>query len=302
MRTGDFSGDSGGNAWHVCHAGHKQDSPAGSAAPLGDAGALDPEAQARRARLVRTIEGEIVPRLVLARRVTRDEGAGNQAVGPDACDVKELVRLLMAHDASVASAYVETVRQRGATLEQVCLDLMAPAARQLGLLWERDECDFLQVTVGLCRLHQLLQELGPEFGSVPAEGVSQRRILLIPCPGDQHTFGLSLVAQFLRRADWEVWHEFPRTDSEILQVVRRTWFAVVGLSLGSETRVEQLTETIRAIRRESRNRAIGVLVGGPLLLKKPELAQRVGADATAADGPQAVLRAEHICSAIRADD
>ena len=55
--------------------------------------------------------------------------------------------------------------------------------------------------------------------------------------------------------------------------------------------------TIRAIRGDSRNRAVGVLIGGPMLLAKPEMAELVGADATAADGPQAVLRAEHICAA-----
>jgi len=63
-----------------------------------------------------------------------------------------------------------------------------------------------------------------------------------------------------------------------------------------------LTATICALRRASRNREIGVLVGGPLLIEKPELAEIVGADATAADGPQAVLRAEHIRGVRRAGD
>ena len=246
---------------------------------------------------MRTIEGEIVPRLVLARRSARvAQGAaspGRQA--PDASDVTELVRLLMAHDVGVASAYVETVRQRGATLEMVCLELLAPAAREFGLLWEEDECDFMQVTVGLCRLHQLLRALSSEFRCDETERTLERSILLAPCPGEQHTFGISVVAQFLRRAGWDVWHEFPTTNSQILELVRQNWFAVVGLSLGSDSRLESVAATIRSIRRASRNRTVGVLVGGPVLRVKPELAFEVGADATAADGPQAVLRAEHIC-------
>jgi hypothetical protein len=35
-------------------------------------------------------------------------------------------------------------------------------------------------------------------------------------------------------------------------------------------------------------------------VQRPELASIVGADATAADGPQAVLRAEHMYSALGA--
>jgi hypothetical protein len=37
------------------------------------------------------------------------------------------------------------------------------------------------------------------------------------------------------------------------------------------------------------------MVGGPVLVARPELAVLMGADATAVDGPMAVLRAEHIC-------
>jgi MerR family transcriptional regulator, light-induced transcriptional regulator len=272
--------------------------PSASGAPECQAS----ESEIRMARLVRTIEGEIVPRLVLSRRVTKipQENRAPDRKAPDESDVKELVRLLLAHDVAVVSAYVETVRQRGATLEFICLKLLAPAARELGLLWEEDECDFMQVTVGLCRLHQLLRELSPEFRCDETERTLERRILLAPCPGEQHTFGISLVAQFLRRSGWDVWHEIPGASTDILELVRQNWFAVVGLSVGSEARVDTVASTIRSIRQASRNREVGVMVGGPILLAKPELALLVGADATAADGPQAVLRAERICSRHRA--
>ncbi len=180
------------------------------------------DSEKQMARLVRTIEGEIVPRLVLARWVPQSSfqaqraglGLGGCAAqrpgpeqpggdGPDDADVKELVRVLLAHDVSVASALVETVRQRGASLEAVCLGLLAPAARELGLLWEEDECDFMQVTVGLCRLHHLLRELSPEFQGDNSVQRVDRNILLAPLPGEQHTFGITIVAQFLRKAVWQ---------------------------------------------------------------------------------------------------
>lgn len=263
----------------------------------GENGEGTPESAMRMARLVRTIEGEIVPRLVLARRSaqTPEIAKTPQFRAPDAIDIKELVRLLLAHDVGVASAYVDAVRHRGASLESVCLQLLAPAARELGLLWEEDECDFMQVTVGLCRLHQLLRELSPEFRADDLEPAVDRRILLAPVPGEQHTFGITLVAQFLRRAGWDVWHEFPNADTDILEVLRQNWFAVVGLSVGIDTRLDDVTAIIAGIRRFSRNRGVGVLVGGPLFVSKPEIAPLVGADATAADGQEAVERAEQMC-------
>ena len=286
MRLGDISGGESGGSWDGGRTDVDKETRG--------AGNVD-ESEERMARLVRTIEGEIVPRLVMARRVARAP-AVTEEKGPDDADVKELVRLLLAHDVAVASAYVETVRQRGATLESVCLRLLAPAARELGLLWEEDECDFMQVTVGLCRLHHLLRELSPEFRPDAAERKIERNILLVPLPGDQHTFGITLVAQFLRRSGWEVWHEYPSSQADILTTVKQTWFTVVGLSVGSETRLDALASAIRAIRVVSLNPAVGIMVGGPILVSRPEIAALVGADATAVDGPMAVQRAEHICS------
>ena len=272
---------------------------AGGGEQVGGAAAVggSAESDARMARLLRTIEGEIVPRLVLARRVAQAaaEADSGAAPRPDDADVKELVRLLLAHDIGVASAYVETVRQRGASLEAVCLCLLAPAARELGLLWEEDECDFMQVTVGLCRLHHLLRELSPGFHFESVEPKTARNILLAPVPGDQHTFGITLVAQFLRQAGWQVWSEFSGSTDELLEVVRTHWFAAVGLSVGSETRVDELARVIRAIRQASLNRSVGIMTGGPLLVARPELAVLMGADATALDGPMAVRCAEHMC-------
>ena len=255
---------------------------------------LDPE---RLARLMRTIEGEIVPRLIISSRLkVAPMGAPVMYNGAlDELDVKEFVRLLLAHEPGVASAYVDTLRTRGANLEAVCLDLLAPAARELGLLWEEDQCDFMQVTVGLCRLHQVLRELSPAFDcdGVPEQG--DRGILLVPFPGEQHTFGITLVAQFLRRAGWEVMQEAPPTMVELVALTRQNFFALVGLSVGFERSREELAQAIRSIREQSRNRKIGVLVGGPLFLANPELAVRVGADATASNGSEAVHQAERWC-------
>ena len=261
-------------------------------------GAHSFEEERRLARLVRTIEGEIVPRLVLSRRESVNAAVhkSRQNLVPDEIDVKEMVQLLLAHEAGIASAYVTAIRERGASLETICLHLLAPAARELGLLWEQDECDFMQVTVGLCRLHQVLRELSPMFAveELPQEG--SRRILLAPYPGEQHTFGITLVAQFLRRAGWDVWQETPRTTAELLALTHENSFAAEGLSVGCEIRLDGMSETIRAIRKSSRNRSVGVLLGGPMLVLKPELAARMGADATGRDGRDAVRQAERIRS------
>lgn len=251
------------------------------------------------ARLAHTLETEIVPRLLVARR-----GAGDAVPqGPatlDPGDANELARLLVHHDVEIPFAYVEAVRQRGVPLSQVYLGLLAPAARRLGVLWERDECDFMQVTLGLGRLHQLLQRFGhavPEASPAATRGHG-RRALLVTVPGEDHTFGMLMVSQHLRQEGWEVWNEFPDTLDEMYALVAAQPYALVGLSCSSTEQAESLGPIIRQLRRVSSHRSVGVMVGGVPFMQSPELATRVGADATASDGHEAARRAESVCALI----
>jgi len=128
------------------------------ARPRSAASAMEPE---QLAGLVRTIEGEIVPRLLIALRSRCLPG--NVAAAPpraaSADDVSELVRLLIARGPVDAAAFVESVRLRGTPLNRICLDLLAPAARQLGTMWEREHCSFSDLSYALSGLHALLQEV-----------------------------------------------------------------------------------------------------------------------------------------------
>ena len=122
----------------------------------------------------------------------------------------------------------------------------------------------------------------------------KRRLLLMGAPGEQHTFGIRVVEQFLRRAGWVVSIGLSSSPEEIAALVASEWFGVVGLTLSNETRVDQLALAIRSVREASYNRSIGVMVGGPVFLEKPQLVRKVGADASAVDAPTAVLLAQRL--------
>lgn len=250
----------------------------------------------RLTHLVRTLEIDIIPRLVLARRAAPGAPAAPTALGrlPNAADVADFTRLILGHDVAVAASYVEALRARGTALETVFLELLAPSARRLGELWKADLCDFTEVTVGLWRLHQLLRELSPTFRNETEDDSLGRRVLLAPAPGEQHTFGLCIVAEFFRRAGWDVWGGPPAPGGDLPGIVRNESFALVGLSLSGEARLDGLASRIREIRRASRNRAIRVMVGGQVFNDRPQLVALVGADATAVDGRQAPQQAKHL--------
>ena len=251
-------------------------------------------------RLLRTIEGEIIPRLVLALQsapgAAAYEGAARSATGED--DVTEFARLVALHDISVASAYLSALLHRGVALETIYLDLLAPAARLLGEWWKQDLRDFTEVTSGLCRMHQLLHEFSPSFLHDAQPSAPDRCVLLVPMPGEQHSFGLIMVAEFFRRAGWDVWDLHPSSPGDLLGVVRKQWFSVIGVSLSCESRMEEVKPLIAAAREQSRNKAVSIMVGGQPFIGHPERVAAVGADATASDGRRAALEANRLVGSI----
>jgi len=248
----------------------------------------------RMAQLALTIEREIIPRLMLVHRAVETEAPASARSSPAlaASEVHAFAKLALAQDEGLASAYVEQLVARGLSVERVYLDLLGPAAQYLGLLWEQDLCDFTDVTVGLGRLQRVMRELSPAFGKSVEYPANGRRVLLLPSPGEQHTFGLVMVGEFFRRSGWDVSGGAWESAADAPGLVASEWFDVVGLSLGAEIHLEALQQCITAIREASRNRDVAIMVGGPIFGARPECVAQVGADAMASDGRQAPALAE----------
>ena len=252
----------------------------------------------RLALLSRAIEDEIIPRLMLAHPIADDclslKPPASAQVSQQ--DVEAFAKLVLAPDENVAHACIEAMRTSGISVETIYTDLLAPVARYLGVLWEEDLCDFTEVTVGLGRLQQVLRELSPAFGQSNT-GTSGSRVLLLPGPGEQHTFGLVMVAEFFRRAGWDVGGGAWEAGADPVVMVQREWFDVVGFSLGNVTQLDDLTACIKSVRAAALNKSICVIVGGPLFLSNPEYVAYVNADAASTNGAQAPELAARLVSA-----
>jgi methylmalonyl-CoA mutase cobalamin-binding subunit len=254
-----------------------------------------PAASRRLDQLMKTIEGEIIPRLVLAHRGQAARvGDAGAALSLTPEQLARFTELLLDNDLEAPRRFVDGLQEDGVALDSIYLELFSPAARRLGEMWSADLCDFTAVTLGLWRLQRLLYDFAPSFqldADLPSEG---RRILLAPMPGDQHTFGLFMVAEFFRRAGWDVVDGPVVSAADITRAVSRSWFEVLGLSLSCERGLDSMAALIRDVRRASRNQGIGIIVGGSLFIEHPDAVLRVDADLAAVDARQAVAAAEDL--------
>jgi methanogenic corrinoid protein MtbC1 len=216
-------------------------------------------------KLARELEQVLVPRVLAAAPLV--------VIGRD--DHATFLRAVLGAEEDGAMHVVRGLRERGIAVQAIYLDLLAPTANALGELWSADECDFVEVTVALGRLQGVLRELSRVFiAGVDPTAPLAGRVLLSCIPGEQHTLGLFMIAEFLIRDGWGVSVGPPILESDLLQLLRSEWFDVIGFSVTCDSRLPRLQREIRRVRAASCNADLGVLVGGRVFNQHPGLVAR----------------------------
>jgi methylmalonyl-CoA mutase cobalamin-binding domain/chain len=112
--------------------------------------------------------------------------------------------------------------------------------------------------------------------------------MLACAPGSQHFLGLTIVADFFRKAGADVVLEISSTESELLRAVANEWFDVVGISVALDAQLPTLPSLIEHLRKSSGNPKVRVVLGGPIFLIKTLSPVSLGADAILTDARDAV--------------
>jgi methanogenic corrinoid protein MtbC1 len=239
--------------------------------------------------LARLVVSRVIPELKASVPAT-GAGAAAQTQGSMTA-VAELTRRLLSKDTAEARAYVADLQRRKFSQARILVDLFGPAARKLGDLWVADKCDFVAVTLGVSRLKGLTAEF---CGDDSAPGPSVRRaprVLLSPCPGEAHDFGIVTISHFLQADGWAVTRANP---DNLMDRLATEPFEVMGLSISSERNAGRLESSISAIRKASINPDIRIMLGGSLIAGDPAIAAGLHTDGTAIDAKGAVLLARFL--------
>lgn len=243
------------------------------------------------------IEGEIIPRLLMA----HDSGAADgDTLRPrviDRSDINDFATLPLRLEAAGLLEQVDALIARGASVESICIDLLAPTARRLGEMWDRDECDFVDVTMGLWRLQEVMRAISARSPAGLFPYPEARSAMFCPMPGDVHNFGALMIEEVFARAGWQSEALVKSERRELLDRLAHTPFDVVGLTLTRDCPSSELGNLIKAIRSVSANPHIAVIVGGRLVNEYPEIVGEAGADGTGRDALSALELAEQLVHA-----
>ncbi len=235
------------------------------------------------------IESEIIPRLMVAHAPATPAVApviGDRGV--DAAEIAAFAPLVMQVEADALLAYIETILARGVPFDTVMVDLLAPTARLLGEFWEDDRCDFVDVTMGLWRLQEVVHEIATRLPADRLPAAGGHRALFVTMPGDQHNFGTVVIDELFRRDGWITDRMSEVETADLMKRAADDWFDMIGLTISCDCHIATLASMIAALRNVSRNPRVCVMVGGRIFSADPDLAAHVGADGTARDAKLAL--------------
>ena len=248
-------------------------------------------APAEEPELFAALQSEIIPRLMIASRMPQAPATppGSElemrgtAFSPAAR--KEFLDALLSDDEQSAGILAEAQIARGHELSTLMIELFASTARELGEMWNEDQISFVDVTVGVCRLHQIVHNLTGQPDSPADIGRNGApSILIASAPGEQHVFGVLVASELFRQHEWTVFSETSGDPATIIRHVENHRFDIAGISAAQDGVAQNLPGLIKTLRKTSLNPTVKLLVGGPLFEQSPHLAREIGADGIAGRG------------------
>lgn len=236
------------------------------------------------------ISTQLIPRLLnsqnYSQRLSTPEVSGeNTASLPEFNDFSDACRL---GDSLRVNKIVDALTEQGFSQERIFLDLITPAARHLGHLWDKDLCSFTDVTCGLAIMHHVIYRLGYEFRDGPHAKGEQTHVMMCCAPGSLHLLGATIVGDLFRREGANVVIEISSTEQELIRAVGNEWFDVIGISVAIEPQLLQLKSLVKKLKDSSGNPNVKVLLGGPIFMLVEVTADMFDADMIATNATEVV--------------
>jgi len=230
---------------------------------------------------------------LLGRTATESEATGgnHDVRGPAtelSGDARRYLELVRGNRTEQAFALVTASLAGGGTLSKVYLEVLEPALKETGRLWERGELQVGEehaISLATQRIMSRMSVAPPRRH----RAASAPSCLVMAVSGEHHVIGPTMVGDLLRADGWNVL--FPGGNLSVrhaLELLTRSAPQLVALSATTAENVAGADDLISAIRGHARGRTPRILVGGQAFGGRPRLWQEIGADATAADAADAV--------------
>ena len=154
---------------------------------------------------------------------------------------------LVAGDGAGSWSVVETAMAGGSTIDEIYLDVIAPAMRRIGQRWADGELDISVEHRATGITFRLMGRLGPRLAR---RGRTRGAVVVGAPEGERHSLPTAMLADLVRADGWDVSDvgaDLP-TESFVRSVLDTPDVVAVGVSVTLDEHLPAATELLAALR------------------------------------------------------
>ena len=201
----------------------------------------------------------------------------------------DFLAALRSGDRRTANAIVDRVIDRGEALQELYLEIVQPAMREVGRLWQLNEMSVAEEHLATAITQAAM---GRAFERVYQWRDTRTPSLVAACVDDErHQMGLRMLCDLLELEGWDTSYLGASVPTEsLVSMVEKRKPDVVALSATIAPHLPRVRAAIAAIRASDLDAQPLIIAGGRAVNGDEGLARRLGADLTAGDAGDALRK------------
>ena len=206
--------------------------------------------------------------------------------------IQRLCDALLSTEETAAEVLVMQAAAQGMSADTLHLSYIAEAARMMGERWLTDDASAADVIIGAGRIYTIMRKLRAVFISAQAQRPDRFRAVFAATPGETHTIGLTMAADYLRRRGWEIDVKLAMTHEDLIDQIGHDPYPIIGLSASCRAMIFPLSRLIVALRVS--NPGAWITIGGRIVDEEPDIVRLIDADAKVTTMDEALAQMEMV--------
>jgi len=197
------------------------------------------------------------------------------------------IRYLIKGDRKNARDLIINTFQSGMKIQDIYMDILAPAQRLIGFLWQSNKISIAQEHYATAVTQLIMSELYPNiFQNSQYNGYKMAGLAI---GSELHELGIRMVTDFFEMGGWDTFFYGSNMPAQsIINMLDQDDFNLLALSATMMIHLNDLKEIIREIRNQDRFNKVKILIGGNPFNVDPNLWKTLGADGTAQNAELAI--------------
>ncbi|WP_448206994.1 cobalamin B12-binding domain-containing protein [Azospirillum sp. sgz302134] len=215
----------------------------------------------------------------------------DEPIGADALDGLAQTYFLQAMEgrSDQAVTLVKRTYTQGLGLQSIYEDILGPAQREIGRLWELNRITTAEEHRCTAITQLAVAQLYPRIVAMRKQRRNDRTLVAASVGGDLHELGLRMVCDLFGAAGWETTYLGASVPmSGVITMIAQTRPDLLLLSVSMAMHLRSARDILRAVRADPDTRDLPVLIGGRAFAADPAILSRLEANAYA-DTPHRAL-------------